>query len=256
MVVQLLLRHLNTHTERMELAMRSNRVVLALSLLPILSQAGSVSGQTLTNKQFANRDSGEIIGIISSVQITSSTQYGEQGTVILKVEQVIAGTNAPTTIPLQYTREFAPIYEPTAWDLLFPSKRSLKEAIGARVLAFVINTGGMFSLYPANNSVQAISAGTVLGTLKIMRSRIGIPFIYDWNAGLTINVSETIYGWAQNNSITLPIDLHSLGQLINDEWCEKHQDELVLVDFENGTITNIEIVDSTILDQLKTIDSQ
>jgi hypothetical protein len=236
--------------------MRLIRVLLALSALVALSQAAFASDAQLTDKQFANRSADEIIGIISTVQISSSNQYGEQGTVQIEVEHVLTGTITVPTLSFQYAREFMPLSEPTTWDLIAPSGKSLRDAIGERVLLFLVDTNGSFSLYPASNSVQAISDGTLVGTLKIDKKNGKNGHADNWKMALTIDISETVYGWVKGGSITLPVDISRLSQSINDDWCDRNDGQLVLVDFSNWAIDSITIAGTTILDDLQKVDSE
>ena len=225
-----------------------------------------------------------------SVQIASSTQYYESGTVQLQVTQVIAGTVIEPTISFGFQRTLVASDFPSNWDLVAPLGASLESAVGDELLVFVTESNGTYSIYPANNSVQAITRGLLVGKIVSLHRHDENSF---WNPGsaidVEIQVSETIYGWVGGTDVTLEFSKHlqavgdngqggahygSSASMLNPfadgndsisafttgllDECRRgaNHGKRFVIAFVNGKISGVEIASSQFLNTLQILDSQ
>ena len=244
----------------------------------------------LTDKQFQSRGAAEFTGTILNVQISSSTPNTESGTVELSVDQVVMGTIAAPTITFSFERSLVLTDYLSNWDLVTPLGKSLTTAIGDKLVVFVTESSGVYSIYPANNSVQAISGGLLVGKIVAVHHKDDDAFDQKRDDGgeLEIQVSETVYGWVNGTTVTLKLPKHlphgeddarsaelngpaasmlnSLGdqsrvsganaEVLADDGKSHDDKKQVVVAFQNGKISGIEVASKKFLSDLATMDSQ
>jgi hypothetical protein len=264
--------------------------LLAGAFLLAVSPAAFSQNVWLTDKQFQNRGVGEFTGTITSVQISSSTQSFESGTVQLQVNQVIAGTVTTPKVTFAFQRTLMPTDFLSNWDLVAPFGASLETAVGDELLLFVTESSGVYSIYPASNSVQAINQGLLVGKILSVHSHDGDSGRNRDDAiDVEIQVSETVYGWVNGTTVTLTLQKHSpnrgdvahrgagyapiasmlnslgggndpasadkAGLLDESGWGANGGKQFVVA-FVNGTISGLEIASKEFLSTLQTLDSE
>jgi hypothetical protein len=184
-----------------------------LMLMPLRGLSASLF---LTDKQFANRGDGLLIAKITSVQVVSSNQYSESGTVQLNVTSVLLGTLNVSTLTFPYQRSLVYLDDTSNWDLIKPLYVSLQKfGVGRSILIYFETAGdGSIQLAPASNAVQEAADGVLLGTIKAIKWRDRGWDHAGWHVQLS--VTETIFGWTSETEIDLPcagpIDAHLEGQ--------------------------------------------
>jgi hypothetical protein len=260
------------------------------AVLLLTAQAAISANAWLTEKQFQNRDAGEFVGTIVSVQITTSTRSAESGAVQFRVNQVIAGTITSPTVTFPFERAMEPPDSPSNWDVIQPLGLSLKTNIGNEFLVYFTESKGVYSLYPAGNSVQAIGQGLLVGTIESVHKNHWNP---EWSredsSDVEIQVSETVYGWVKGTKVTLPyakvpsigsgearsgasyalagaipgtadagqnLDSFVTPEMLDEKYRNANQGKQYIVAFANGRITGLMIASKTFLETLQTLDSE
>ena len=266
------------------------RQLLTAALFFAASQAAFSQNVSLTDKQFQNRGAVEFVGTIMSVQISTSTRYAESGTVQIQVNHVIAGTLAVPTVTFAFQRSLAPTDFLSNWDLVAPFGTSLEAAVGNKLLMFVTDESGKYSIYPASNSVQAINQGLLVGTVVSVPKHGEDPEPdRDDAIEVKVQVDEAVYGWVKGTTVTLLLPKHlpsggggdahgpqgngptalvskffsgeypiSAGNagLAYDPSSGDNNGKQFVVAFVNGQISAIEVASVEFLNTLQTLDSQ
>jgi hypothetical protein len=248
-----------------------------LSLLPLTASSASVD---LTNAQFVHRGVGAFIGEITGVQVRSSDQYSESGTVQLKIVSIITGTISRPTITLSYTRALQATDDATNWDNIAPLYVSLgKVGIGRSVLIYFTEDNGSYLLAPAGNSVQDATTGFLLG--KITKGDQQQSDKDHDCQQVQVEIIEVIYGSAGGSStISLCLNARSfehgkfatLGDGVKawpliagsapssnsaDPDCPLELgDQKLFISFDKSRISGVQVATSQLLTQLQKVDTE
>ena len=237
-----------------------------------------------TNAQFTSRGIGAFIGQITSVQVQSTDQSSESGTVQLTVTTVVAGTLTASTITLSYTRVLSPSDDESNWDLIAPKYVSLgKVGVGRSVLVHFTQSNGTYYLASAGNSVQDASDGLLIAKVLKIDDDHGWAHGFDKDHScrqVQLQVIEVVYGWL-NGSTTVSLcsnsDHDGSGRdaiggasapwsasgnslVASDHDHSGSNDGLVgqevFIAFDKRGISNIEVATAALLQQVQQADMQ
>jgi hypothetical protein len=256
----------------MTLKVRTFFISLLVLLLPVETLASSFN---LTNAQFTNRGVGAFIGQVTDVQVTSSTQYSESGTVELTVTTVIAGTVDALNVTLPFTRALAPTDDEANWDLIQPAHVSFQNiGVGRSLLVHFTQSNGAYFLAPAGNSVQDATEGLLIGKVLKIDDRHKGDNDFDKDdkddscREVQVQIIEVVYGWL-DGSTTVSLCARSRhdrsdafgGDLLAFDHDNSGSDHdlvgrEVFIAFDKNRISNIEVASTALLQQFAQADTQ
>lgn len=184
--------------------MKFKILFLSVSVLFLLLPVSAFSASFfLTNKQFSNRGDGVFVGEITNVQVSSSDQFSESGSVQVRVVNVISGTISVTSLTFSYQRALAPTDDPSNWDLIQPTYVSLAQfGVGRSILVhFTAGSNGSILVASGSNSVQDARDGLILGKIKSIDSK-------DSQANrlhrqIEVEIVEVVFGWVDGSEVNL-----------------------------------------------------
>lgn len=235
--------------------------VVLLSML--IAPSTFAASFTLTDKAFFNSGADAFIGQVVDVQVMSTTQTFETGTVLLNVAKVVAGNITTQSITLPYQRALVPSDEESNWDLVEPAYVSLKTAaLGKDFLIFVSENNGTYLLSPASNAVQDASRGLLLGRIEELHDDST-----HHTGEVRFEIDEMIFGWIDGTDVTMQIDKEHPCKQNNDsnramplvggfDDRSNYQDKEVIVALNNRGVCGIEIASNRFLELLTAADSK
>lgn len=240
--------------------------IIAL-LLGLNAQAAFSASFFWTDKAFLNSGAEAFIGEVTDVQVLSSGQDSESGTVQLQVTQVIAGNITVPSVAFSYQRTLSAADEESDWDLVEPKYVSLKTAaLGKKFLIFFTEKNGGYFLASASNSVQDATRGLLIGEINNQGSS-AVSQHAD-HREVQVKIIENIYGWISGSVATLPFDnYHACTQStdVNRQTASNMGqsppipdllDKKLIIVYDKGGICAIRIADEKSFEEIQDLDSQ